>query len=93
MPLNLDSTTRRALKKQAHHIKPIVQTGALGMSAAVVAEIDRALFDHELVKIKLASDDKIERRAEIGTLCDELGAACVQRIGRTATIYRPRPDD
>lgn len=92
MPLTLDAETRRALKKQAHHLKPIVQTGAAGLSEPVLAEIDRALTDHELVKIKLAADDKPARREEIETACDRLEAACVQQIGRTATLYRPRPD-
>lgn len=92
MPLNLDVATRRALKKQAHHLKPVVMTGAAGLSEPVLAELERALFDHELVKIKLANDDKRERRAEVDAACARLGAACVQQIGRTATLYRPNPD-
>lgn len=92
MSLNLDNATRRKLKQQAHHLKPIVQTGANGLTSAVTAEIDRALFDHELVKIRLVADNRAERRTQIATLCDELDAACVQQIGHTATLYRPRPD-
>ena len=92
MSLTLDAAARRALKKQAHHLKPIVQTGAAGLSEPVLAEMDRALLDHELVKIKLASEDKSERRAEVDTVCERLEAACVQQIGRTATIYRPNPE-
>jgi len=93
MALSLDNETRRALKKQAHHLKPVVQSGAAGLSAPVLAEIDRALTDHELVKIKLATDDKAARRKEIDTTCDDLDAACIQHIGRTATLYRPNPED
>ena len=93
MTLQLDKETRQALKKQAHHLKPVVQSGAAGVSDPVLAEIDRALTDHELVKIKLAVDGRDARRAEIDTVCTNLEAACVQQIGRTATIYRPRPDD
>lgn len=92
MPINLDGATRRTLKKQAHHLKPIVMTGAAGLSDPVLSELDRALFDHELVKIKLANDDKAERRAEVDAACERLDAACVQQIGRTATLYRPNPD-
>lgn len=92
MPFNLDGATRRALKKQAHHLKPVVMTGAAGLSDAVLAELDRALLDHELVKIKLANEDKPARRAEVDTACARLDAACVQQIGRTATLYRPKPD-
>ncbi|MAS10806.1 YhbY family RNA-binding protein [Endozoicomonas sp. G2_2] len=92
MSLTLDAAARRALKKQAHHLKPVVQTGAAGLSEPVLAELDRALLDHELVKIKLASDEKSERRAEVDAACARLDAACVQQIGKTATLYRPNPD-
>lgn len=92
MPLALDKTTRLALKKQAHHLKPVVQSGAAGLSEAVLAEIDRALGDHELVKIKLAADDKQAFRAEVEQACGALDAACVEQIGRTATLYRPNPE-
>ncbi|WP_348767197.1 ribosome assembly RNA-binding protein YhbY [uncultured Salinisphaera sp.] len=92
MPLDLDAASRRALKKQAHHLKPVVQTGAAGLSEPVLAEIDRALFDHELVKVKLATEEKQDRRAEVEQICERLEAACVQQIGRTATLYRPNPE-
>lgn len=93
MSLNLDKTTRRALKQQAHHLKPVVQTGANGLTDAVTAEVDRALHDHELIKIRIVADTRVARRDDINTLCDTLNAACVQQIGHTATLYRPRPDD
>lgn len=92
MSLTLDSATRRQLKRQAHHLKAVVQTGANGLTGAVTVEIDRALFDHELVKIRIVADTRDARRDDINTLCDALGAACVQQIGHTATLYRPRPD-
>lgn len=92
MSLTLDAAMRRALKKQAHHLKPIVQTGAAGLSDPVIAEIDHALTAHELVKIKLATEGKAARRDEIDTVCSRLDAACVQQIGRTATLFRPNPE-
>lgn len=93
MSLNLDSATRRALKKQAHHLKPIVQTGTAGLTQAVTTEIERALFDHELVKIRLVADTRADRDSQIASLCDALQAACVQQVGHTATLYKPRPDN
>ncbi|HET7314371.1 YhbY family RNA-binding protein [Salinisphaera sp.] len=92
MPVALNKPTRLSLKKQAHHLKPIVQSGAAGLSEAVLAEVDRALTDHELVKIKLAADDKAAFKSEVEQACRALEAACVQQIGRTATLYRPNPD-
>lgn len=92
MPVDLDKSERLALKKQAHHLKPVVQSGAAGVSEAVLAEIDRALTDHELIKIKLVADDKPSFKAEVATVCERLDATAVQEIGRMATIYRPNPD-
>lgn len=84
--------TRQALKKQAHHLKPVVQSGAAGLSDAVLAEIDRALRDHELIKIKLASADRAAFKTETELVCKRLNAVCVQSIGRTATLYRQNPE-
>ncbi|MGN8159262.1 YhbY family RNA-binding protein [Salinisphaera sp. RV14] len=92
MPVALDKSTRLALKKQAHHLKPIVQSGAAGLSEGVLAEMDRALTDHELVKVKLVADDKASFNTEVEQACAALDAACVQQIGRTATLYRPNPE-
>lgn len=93
MKPTLDNAARRTLKRQAHHLKPVVQSGAAGVTGAVTAEIDRALVDHELIKIRLDSESRSGRRKQIDCLCDELEAVCVQQIGHTATLYRPRPDD
>lgn len=91
MPPELDAETRRDLKRQAHHLNVIVTAGAAGLTAAVMAEIDQALTDHELVKLRLAADDRAGRRQMVDHICNELEASCVQRIGHTATVYRPRP--
>ncbi|WP_348761804.1 YhbY family RNA-binding protein [uncultured Salinisphaera sp.] len=92
MTLELDKAHRLALKKQAHHLKPVVQSGAAGITPAVLAEIDRALNDHELIKIKLVADDKPAFKACVATVCESLDAVSIQEIGRMATIYRPNPD-
>jgi RNA-binding protein len=87
----LTPSDQQALKKQAQRLKPVVQTGSAGLSAAVLAEIDRALNDHELVKIKLASPDRNAFMQEAERACAALEAICIQRIGRTVTLYRPNP--
>ncbi|MBH04506.1 MAG: ribosome assembly RNA-binding protein YhbY [Xanthomonadales bacterium] len=92
MALQLDKETRQTLKKQAHHLKPVVQSGAAGVTEPVLAEIDRALTDHELIKVKLVADDKPAFKADVATVCQHLGAVSIQEIGRMATIYRPNPD-
>lgn len=92
MTLELSTAQRREFKKRAHHLKVIVATGAAGLTDAVLAEMDRALTDHELVKVKLAAGERESRRTMVDTACQRLEAACVQTIGHTATLYRPNPD-
>ena len=48
--------------------------------------------DHELIKAKLHSEDRDERKAQGEALCEETGAVVVQRIGKTLVLYRTNPD-
>lgn len=91
MELQLTSAERRALRARAHALKPVVMISDSGLSPAVVREIDRALASHELIKIRVFADGHAERAALLAQLCDELGAAAVQHIGKILVVYRPRP--
>ena len=77
---------------QAHDLKAMLQVGGKGISDALVAEVDAALEHHELIKVKVAGEDREARDAMIGALADRVGAALVQRIGHTAVLYRPSKD-
>ena len=50
------------LRALAHHLKPIVTVGVAGATPAVSAELENALEAHELVKIRLPSLPKPEKR-------------------------------
>ncbi len=76
------------LRAQAHSRKPIVRLGQRGLTDAVVKELEQALDDHELVKIRLAAAEREERRTMIATLCERTGAESVQQLGATATLFR-----
>lgn len=93
MTLEISASQRRQFKRAAHHLKVVVAAGAAGLTDAVLAEMDRALTDHELIKVKLAADDRHTRRNMVTTACERLQATCVQAIGHTATLYRPNPED
>ena len=80
------------LRSQAHGYKPIVRVGQKGLTDAVVAELERALDDHELVKIRLAGGGRDERSTWVRQLCDRTGAEPVQQIGATATLFRRNPE-
>lgn len=84
---------RRELKAQAHSLNPVVMIGKEGLSTTVIAELDRALTSHELIKVKAQIDDRIARNTLYEEICEQLAAAPVQHIGKIFAIYRPKPED
>ncbi|MBT4520180.1 MAG: YhbY family RNA-binding protein [Halieaceae bacterium] len=76
------------LRAIGHKLKPVVSVAGKGLSASVISEIDRALNDHELIKIKLAVGDQQARAAVTKDVCDELGAELIQKIGNVIVILR-----
>lgn len=87
--LSLTSAQRRFLRAQAHGLSPVVLLGEAGLSEAVLKEIDASLKAHELIKIKVAGEDRATRARLLETICGTLGAAPVQHIGKILVIYRP----
>ena len=88
----MDNKTRRRLRQIAHHLSPVVSIGEAGVSDAVIAETDRALNDHELIKVKIHSADRAVRTAQSDALLRACGAQAVQRIGKVLVLYRPNPE-
>lgn len=83
---------RADLKARAHALKPVVWIGSAGLSENVMHELDQGLRSHELIKVKVASDERRTRTAFLNEICDRLGARPVQHIGKILVIYRPRPE-
>jgi RNA-binding protein len=88
----LTDRQRHHLRRLGHQLKPVVRTGNAGLSDAVLNEIDIALRDHELVKIKLVADDRDERRRFAESIQERLQAELVQSVGHVALFYRPNPE-
>ena len=84
----LSTQRQRQLRALGHHLNPIILVGDSGVSEGVVTETTRALEDHELIKIRTPAGDREGRGALIEALCQATGAACVQKIGRVALLYR-----
>jgi len=93
MPVHLTPRERTALKGRAHALEPIVQVGQAGLTDAVVAETDRALRAHELIKVRVGGADRRERTDMIEQLCARTDAAAVQSVGKIVVLWRPRDDD
>jgi putative YhbY family RNA-binding protein len=92
MPMEpLTPAERRALKARAHHLHPLVLVGDAGLTPAVLREIDVHLKSHELIKIRVAGDDRDARAVMIGEICASLDASPVQHIGKILVIFRPKP--
>jgi RNA-binding protein len=89
--LNLSTAERRAHRADAHHLNPVVLVGGDGLTPAVVKETHLALDAHGLIKVRVFSDVRDEREAIFASLCDQLGAAPVQHIGKLLVLWRPVP--
>ncbi len=89
----LTPARRTELKARAHHLETVVIIGDAGMTPAVLREIDVHLKSHELIKIRVAGDDRDARAAMIDTVCGELNASLVQHIGKTLIVFRPKPPE
>jgi len=93
LPMPLSDAQRKYLRRLGHDRNPIVLVGQGGVSANVVAELDRALGDHELVKVRARVGDRDLRDQLLAELAAATGAELVQRIGHVALYYRAHPDE
>jgi RNA-binding protein len=87
--LKVTSEQRATLRAQAHPLKPVVLVGAEGLTDAVLAEIKVHLGAHQLIKIRVFGDERDERIAVYEQICDQLGAAPIQHIGKLLVIWKP----
>lgn len=81
----------RQLRALAHKLRPVVTIAGKGLSDTVLEELDRALKDHELIKVKVAVGDREQRELVIAEVCERSSAVLVQRIGNIATLLRANP--
>lgn len=86
MPLTPEQ--KKQYKSIGHHLKPVLIVADNGLTDGVIAELDRALSDHELIKVKFNILDREERVASIAALCKAGRADLVQSIGKMALVYR-----
>jgi RNA-binding protein len=91
--MTLTPSQRRDLRAKAHHLHPVVTIGQQGLTAAVLLEIDLALKAHELIKVRVFSDDRGVREAMATSICDELACVPVQHLGKLLIVWRPRPEE
>jgi putative YhbY family RNA-binding protein len=88
----LSPKRRSELRSEAHKLNPTVIIGDKGLTDEVVAEIDRALKAHELIKVRAATDDRDARNVWMESICEKLEAHPVQQIGKVLVVYRENPE-
>ena len=79
---------KKAFRGVAHHLDPVVSISERGISDGIVAETERALNDHELIKIKVDALEKADRVELAKELARQTEATVVQNIGKVAVLYR-----
>ena len=93
MPVTLTPRERAHLKARAHALAPVVHVGHGGVTDAVVAEVERSLVAHELIKVRAGGPDRDERRAAFEAICARTGATPVQTVGKVLVLWRPNPEE
>jgi RNA-binding protein len=91
MPLT--GKQRRHLRALAHKLRPIVQVGKAGIDDGLVAAVDRALADHELVKVKVGENAGVSRHVAASQLAARTHSELAQVLGNVVVLYRADPEN
>jgi RNA-binding protein len=91
--MTLSGSQRRHLRGLAHHLKPVVHIGQAGVTEPTLAEVEKALLSHELIKVRLPAGDREGREEWLRAIEDGTGAETVSRVGHVATFYRAHPEE
>lgn len=84
----LDQARKKQLRAIGHQLHPVVMIAERGMTEGVELELERALEDHELIKVRLSLGDPAARRELAAELCSRHRAELVQAVGKIVLIYR-----
>lgn len=91
MTLMPSGDLRRALRGHGHAISAIVQIGKSGVTEGVVKQVQQALADHELIKVKIGGECPVDRTEVAARLDREPGIDVVQIVGRVLLLYKRHP--
>lgn len=88
--IELMPAQRRELRARAHHLSPVVTVADNGLAPGVIAELERSLQAHELIKVRIQGAEREQRDILMQELCAALDAAPVQHIGNILVVWRQR---
>ncbi|MEJ2442254.1 MAG: YhbY family RNA-binding protein [Exilibacterium sp.] len=86
--MSLSTAHKKHYRTLGHNLKPIVTIAGKGFSQSVQEELERALEDHELIKVRLAIADRELRKTVVKEMCDKAKAELIQEIGKVALLFR-----
>jgi RNA-binding protein len=82
------TSDKKHLRRLGHNLKPVVIIASKGLARSVNAEINRALNDHELIKIKFSLGDRLIKKQLSEEICQSQNAELIQSIGNMLLIFR-----
>jgi RNA-binding protein len=88
----LSEKQKKYLRRLAHPMSPIVMIGNAGLTDGVANELERALHDHELVKVSARVGERALRDAALDDLAVRTQSEIVQRVGHVGVFYRRRKE-
>lgn len=86
--MTLTAAQKKQYRAIAHDLNPVIIVGDKGLGEGLMQELNRALDDHELIKVKVAFNDRDDRANVIDDLCQKTQSTLVQTIGKIAVILR-----
>jgi RNA-binding protein len=91
-PEKLTTNQKKYLRGIAHGLNPMIIIGANGVTESLMTELESTLEHHEILKIKMASADRDDRKQIVDYILEQTGALLVQTIGKICVIYRQNED-
>ena len=85
----ISNQQKKHFRAIGHNLRPVVTISHKGLTDNLGHEIDRALNDHELIKIKINTPKREVRKEITIQICQQHNAECIQSIGYIALVYRP----
>ena len=91
--MTLSGKQRRYLRSLGHSLSPVVQVGREGLSDALVAAVEAAFGDHELIKVKVGQQSDLDRHQAADEVARRTSSEVAQVLGNTVLLYRAHPDN
>ncbi len=87
----LTGKQRRHLRALGHKLEIVVHVGKAGLDDGIIAAVNQALTDHELIKLKIGEAAGVDRHEAAEALATKTKSQVAQVLGYTVLLYRRHP--